>query len=223
MIRLFIVADVRLYREGLAHCLATDYDVVGTAAGGGEALEAVAGLSPDVVLIDVATPDSLRTIRVLAEVAPRSKVLALAVPETEQHVIRCAEAGMAGYVSRDASVADLVSAIRNVACGETVLSPQMTASLLRRVAVLAAERPPERQRQELTLRELEIVDLIDQGLSNKQIARRLVIEEATVKNHVHNLLGKLGVHRRAEAAAIVRRSAAGLALRARSGRFSVPS
>jgi two-component system nitrate/nitrite response regulator NarL len=216
MIRLFIVADIRLYREGLARCLQNDYEVVGTAAEGGEALHAVAECRPDVVLLDMAILESVPTIRAILDVAPGTKVVALALPETERHVIRCAEAGIAGYVPRDASLADLVSTIRNVASGETVFSPRMTASLLRRVAMLAAERPPEGQRPELTLRELEIVDLIDQGFSNKQIATRLVIEETTVKNHVHNLLGKLGVHRRAEAAAIVRRSAAGLVLHARS-------
>ena len=215
MIRIFIVANIRLYREGLARCLLNEHEIVGMAAEGREALQAVADLHPDVVLLDMATLESVAMIRAIAEIAPGTRVVALALPETEVHVISCAEAGIAGYLPCDGSLADLRSAIRNVVHGETLLSPRMTASLLRRIATLAAERPPETERPELTFRELEIVDLIDQGLSNKQIARHLVIEEATVKNHVHNLLTKLGVHRRAEAAAIVRRSAAGLVARNR--------
>jgi two-component system, NarL family, nitrate/nitrite response regulator NarL len=202
--RIFIVGDIRFYREGLARCLAQTYDVVGTASDNREALQDLSELQPDLVLVDMASLESLSTVRALVEFAEEVKVVAVAVPETAGHVLACAEAGISGYVSREASLGDLVGTIESVATGETVCSPRIVASLFRRVASLAAERAPDSPRATLTAREAEILDLIDQGLSNKEIAGRLFIEVATVKNHVHNILEKLHVHRRAEAAATVR-------------------
>jgi two-component system, NarL family, nitrate/nitrite response regulator NarL len=203
---IFIVADIRLYREGLARCLAENCDVVGTASDGEEAVQGVIELRPDLVLLDMMMLESASTVRAIVELDSRVRVVALAVPETERHVVACAEAGISGYVPRQASLQDLVATIDRVAKGEALCSPRIVAGLFRRVAALAAERPPDSPRTMLTAREAEIVDLIDQGLSNKEIAGQLFIEVATVKNHVHNLLEKLQVHRRAEAAARVRRS-----------------
>lgn len=203
-IRIFIVADIRLYRDGLARCLAEKYDVVGTASDGREAVELALELRPQLVLMDMAMLESASTVRAIVELDSPVRVVALAVPETEGHVLACAEAGVSGYVSREASLGDLLATIDRVANGEAVCSPRIVASLFRRVATLAAERPPDSPRTMLTAREVEIVDLIDEGLSNKEIAARLFIEVATVKNHVHNILEKLQVHRRSEAAARVR-------------------
>ena len=206
MIRVLVVGDIRLYRDGLAFHLArqASLSVVGTAADRAEALRGARELGPDVVLLDIAMPESLAAVRDLAALAPAPRVVALAVPEVERDVIACAEAGVAGFVQREGSLADLVAAVESAACGELVISPRMAASLLRRVSALAADRAAAPAHAELTGREGEIVRLIDQGLSNKQIAARLCIEVATVKNHVHNILEKLGIHRRAEVAVRLR-------------------
>jgi len=157
-----------------------------------------------VVLLDTAIPDNVWIVRALVAAVPGPKVVALAVPEVEREVLACAEAGVAGYVTREGSVEDLVAAVESVARGEMVISPRMAATLLQRVATLALEQSPAAIEARLTTREVEILDLIDQGLSNKEIARRLTIELSTVKNHVHNILEKLNVTRRGEAAARAR-------------------
>jgi DNA-binding NarL/FixJ family response regulator len=129
------------------------------------------------------------------------------VPETEHDVIPCAEAGVAACLPRETTLADLSATIERVAAGESNASPRVAAMLLRRIATLAERNSPEAN---LTAREEEILVLIDDGLSNKQIARRLSIELPTVKNHVHNILEKLHVHRRYEAAARMRARTAAL-------------
>ena len=147
-----------------------------------------------------------RTIR---QATAGAGLVALAAPEDDGSVIACAEAGVAAFVARDATLDELVAATRAVARGELPAhSPRIAAALLRRVADGA--RPPEHAvLAPLTSRERQIVALIDEGLSNKEIAARLCIELSTVKNHVHNLLEKLGARGRAEAArACVRRGRA---------------
>jgi DNA-binding NarL/FixJ family response regulator len=135
---------------------------------------------------------------------PDACVIALSVEETDEELIACAEAGVAGFVRRDAAFDELTTTISSVVRGELPCSPQTAAILLRRIAQLAAERRRVTVTARLTPREREIVRLIDDGLSNKEIAGRLHIELATVKNHVHNILEKLQVHGRLEAAAHLR-------------------
>lgn len=206
MIRVAIVADTRLYREGLAHVLGRHprLSVIATAARQDEALASLPQLEADVILVDMSMPDSHSVVRVILERVPLGRVIALGVIEDGESVLGCAEAGVAGYVPREASIEDLVMVIESVARGEAICSPRVAASLLRRVAALAGGHGGELARAHLTGREGEIVRLIDRGLSNKEIARDLGIEVATVKNHVHNILEKLQVHRRGEAAARVR-------------------
>ena len=208
MVRVLIVDDTKLCREGLAHVLMREehVSVAGTAGRLDESLALVRDLHPDVVLLRMATSESLPILRAIVEVTPAAKVVVLGASESEDEVIACAEAGAAGYFLRDGSVADLVAAVRSVASGETLCSPRIAATLLRRVAALAAERKSLAVLAHLTRRETEIVELIDQGLSNKEIARRLIIEVRTVKNHVHNILEKLQVNRRGEAAARMRKA-----------------
>jgi two-component system, NarL family, nitrate/nitrite response regulator NarL len=205
MIRLFILADIRIYRDGLAEILARrgGIKVVGTAADLGSALAAISATRPEIALVDVAMPDGIAAVRSVLRAAPEVKVVALAVPDAEVNVIACAEAGVSGYVTRDESLDDVVEALESVTRGEMLCSPRMAATLLRRVTALAAGETGG-ARSRLTARELEIVELIDQGLSNKEIASRLFIELATVKNHVHNILEKLQVQRRSDAAAHLR-------------------
>ena len=201
--RIAIITNIRLYREGLADVLGRQgIEVVGTAAAGPEGVSCVRTSMPDVALLDIAIPDGAPTVRALADSAPGVRVVALGVPETDGPVLACAEAGVAGFVHRDGSLEDLVDTLRRVDRGEVLCSPKIIGSLFRRVAELAAHSLPAVGR--LTQRELEILGLIDQGLSNKEIARRLTIELSTVKNHVHSILKKLQVRRRAEAAAWAR-------------------
>ncbi len=206
MTRVLIVADIRLFRDGLAEILGKQarLDVVGTADSGAAAIGRAAELSPDLILVDQAMPDSLATIRSVLTLLPSAKVISLGVAETEGDVIACAEAGVSGYVPREASVEDLLAVVDSVRRGELLCSPRAAASLLRRLALRAAGGGEPGPEGHLTSREGQIVRLIEQGLSNKEIASRLGIEVATVKNHVHNVLEKLRVHRRAEAAARVR-------------------
>lgn len=197
-IRVFIVSDVRLYREGLSALLGRmgRIVVVGAAASADEGIERVRGLQPDVVLLDTAE-GNVASARALLGPVPSARMVVLAAPESEEDVIALAEAGVLGYVTREQSLDDLVTTIESVARDEMVCSPWMATILVKRVQALAAERP--RPTHRLTAREAEILELVAQGLSNKEIAARLFIEVTTVKNHVHSILEKLGVSRRAEA------------------------
>jgi two-component system nitrate/nitrite response regulator NarL len=204
-VHVFVVSNVSLHREGLADLLGreTQIRVVGSASSVDDGIADVMALRPEVVLLDIAGEDRVASITTLVAAIPGVNVVALAVPETERDVIPCAEAGVAACLPPDTPAADFVATIQRVAAGESNASPRVAAMLLRRVATLAAKssaRPEER----LTAREHEILGLIDEGLSNKQIARRLCIELSTVKNHVHNILEKLRVDRRSEAAARMR-------------------
>jgi DNA-binding NarL/FixJ family response regulator len=196
-----IVADVRLYREGLAGSLSTcsRLVVVGTCANSADARAHVPRLDPDVVLVDVATHQSLELIRHLRAAAPRSKVLAFAVEEVGADIVECAEAGASGFVAADASIDDLITAIEGIGRAELVCSPRIAAQLFGRISE-RGERYSFHTRG-LTSREREVLDCIRQGQSNKEIAQKLNIAEPTVKNHVHNLLDKLHVTTRAQAAA----------------------
>lgn len=206
MIRVVIVAESRLFREGLA--LALEHQgrlhVSRSEATVEDALQALPVLQPDAVLLDMAIPDALGAVRRIVDGHPPSRVVALGVADTERDVIACAEAGAAGYVFRDASVEAVTAATHSAVHGELHCSAKVAGSLLRRVAHLAAAREGD-ERMALTRREHEVLQLVDDGLSNKEIAVRLTIEVATVKNHVHNILEKLGVRRRGEAAARLRR------------------
>lgn len=175
------------------------FTVVGATAAREEVSD-IQALRPDVVLLDMETAESAAIARDVARLAPGIPVVALAVADVERDVLSCVEAGAAGYVSRDGSMDDLVAAIESAARGELHCSPRIAGSLLRRVASLAASRELEPPVERLTSREAEVVRLIEQNLSNKQIATRLGIEVATVKNHVHNLLEKLNVHSRTDVA-----------------------
>jgi two-component system nitrate/nitrite response regulator NarL len=208
--RIFIVSGISLYREGLSALLSRrdGIEVVGTAADGSEAARMLhaAKLRPDIVLLDMSATDSLSTARRLTGELADARVFAISVPDREREVVACAEAGVVGFVTSEASLDELVAALESLAQGELPGSPAVVAALFRRVATLAHERERRGPLARLSSREQEILALVDEGLSNKQIAERLYIELPTVRNHVHSILGKLGVHRRAEAAALMRSS-----------------
>jgi two-component system, NarL family, nitrate/nitrite response regulator NarL len=200
-----ICSPIRLYGHGLSEALAgrSGIEVRGTAATATECLALFDEVHPDIVLIDLAMPDGIETIRWFAASGHQVRVVALGVREAEEDVIACAEAGVSAYVTRDDTLDDLLAILESVSRGETLCSPKLTAMLLRRVRTLSLERAgrPHSQLIRLTPRETQVLRLLDEGLSNKQIARRLCIELATVKNHVHHILEKLSVHRRGEAVA----------------------
>jgi two-component system nitrate/nitrite response regulator NarL len=198
-----------LFSEGLARILGSrsDIQVVASTPPNDAVLSAMLHERPDVVLVDAATVRTSQLARHLTSIAARSdaRVVAFAIAEEdEEEVLACAEAGVSGFVPRSATVEELVAVLRCTMRGEVHCPPQVTSVIFRQVARLAAFRAVTPDERNLTQREAEIVDLIEAGLSNKEISRRLGIEVATVKNHVHSLLEKLRVSRRAEAAALMR-------------------
>ncbi|WP_420121131.1 LuxR C-terminal-related transcriptional regulator [Nakamurella sp.] len=219
-IGLFIVTPIKLYRDGLAHFLSTvdRIRVLGTATDDQAATERAVGLSPEVILLDMAARNGRELASALRSRLPGTAIVALAVPDSTGHVADCAEAGICGYVSRDGSLQDLVAAVILAHKGEAACSPRVTAELFLRIAQLAdrSAQPPltDTGVWGLTARETEVIALISAGMSNQQIARRLTIELATVKNHVHSILDKVGVRSRGEAVARLRHTDAPVASRA---------
>ena len=206
-VRLLILGEVGLYREALAGSLERDerFEVVAFVGGVEEALELLGQVDAEIVLLDNRMTERTVAIRELAAAAPQVKIVALAVPESEDEVLALAEAGASAYLTPDGSIEDLASVVQGVERGEVLTSPGMVAGLFRRVAALARERRIDPIEERLTARELDVLRLIEEGLSNKEIAAALSIELPTVKNHVHRILEKLHVHRRSEAAARARR------------------
>lgn len=204
--RTFIISGVRLVREALAQSLARSprLRIVGATAPDEAAVAAVAA-RPDVVLLDMSTSADPALARALIAALPGVKVIAFAVTESDQEVIACAQSGMAGYVSRDQTRGDLIAAVEHAMRGELRCTPRTAAMLFDRLGRdrIAAPAPhlPDAAQAPLTRRQREICRLICDGLSNKAIARELGLSVATVKNHVHILLGRLQVSRRGEAAA----------------------
>lgn len=209
-VRGMVAAAVRLYRDGLAQSLSEAMTVVAVTADAAATLHEAARLSPDVLLLDASMPGALALVNTLADAAPATRVVAFAVDDArETEVLACAEAGVAGWVGRDASAEEVVQAVLRAARGELLCSARTAALLSRRLAVLARERrapsaPAPAPAAQLTPREAEIGELLCRGVSNKQIARTLGLQLATVKNHVHNILEKLGVRSRAEAGSVLR-------------------
>jgi DNA-binding NarL/FixJ family response regulator len=207
--RIVVVDDLAMVRAGFAALLSAqpDLDVVGEAADGAEALRVCAGLRPDVVLMDVRMPvmDGLEATRRLlgGDTAegdvPSTRVLMLTTFDVDDYVYEALRAGASGFLLKDAPPADLISAVRVVAAGEALLAPTVTRRLIEE---FARQRPAVRRGSELgvlTARESEVLVLIAQGLSNRQIAERLVLAEQTVKTHVSRVLTKLGLRDRAQA------------------------
>lgn len=197
MIRVLVVGDIRLYREGLASRLGRIDDIEVSESSPDEGLLGRIGQSPpDVLLLDMSTDQSLDLVYAVADLFPEIRVVAVGVRDSEDDIIPCAEAGIAGYLPRDGSLDDLVEVVDSIGRGESVVSRRIAASLLRRVGALATGSPWDGRAALLTPREGEIASMLEQGLSNKQIARTLGIRVPTVKNHVHAILGKLQIPRR---------------------------
>ena len=203
-IRIFIADDNCLLLEGLETMLGDqeDFVVVGTAPNGSKTGEQIKDLQPEVALIDIGMPDKdgLEVTQILHENFPQVKVIILGLIDLTDEIMACIEAGATGYVLKESSFEHLVETIRSVHRNEAFCSPRMAASLFSRIAELTSEVrtkiPLESVR--LTSRELDVINLIAEGLSNKEIAKKLFIETQTVKNHIHNILDKLQLQNRFE-------------------------
>jgi len=195
-----IIGCVRLYCDGLAMTLHHREDITVIAASTGDAaiVDRVRAMSPDVVIIDVQSADLVDAVLVIRRECPSVRVVALAINEGSDSLIRCAEAGVSGYVTCDAGIEDLVTMIHTVVREQFVCPPQVATTLLRRLASHGerARIPPELD--SLTGRERQVLGLICEGLSNKEIAQACNISEATVKNHVHHLLEKKNLRTRGQ-------------------------
>jgi DNA-binding NarL/FixJ family response regulator len=204
--RILVVDDCTLYRENLVTLLAVNDAVESTVAWDLLSLKsALEGCTPDIVLLTVSTRDSATLLKMATSTSPAAKVIAVGVSEDDEStIVACAEAGVTGYHLRSESLDDLHLLIHKLSHGESVCSPKVSAILLRRLSTLAAERKPSAEELVLTAREIQILRMLEMGLSNRDIADQLCIALHTVKNHVHSVLGKLGVRTRAQAVAVSR-------------------
>ncbi|MEV6522610.1 response regulator transcription factor [Longispora sp. NPDC051575] len=205
--RLLLVDDARLYAEPLADKLRHESRIaaVDTACDPAQVARRIAAGPLDVALVNAAMAELLPVVRLLA--AHRVPAVALGVTESEPEILALVEAGVRGYLPKDGSFEDLASVLDHVTRDELLCPPRIAAALGRRLAALAARLPPALPSAPLTPRELEVLTLLTRGLSNKEVARVLSIEIRTAKNHVHNILDKLGVSSRGEAAALARQVA----------------
>ena len=199
-ISVFILGEARLHREGLALLLGK-YPAVEIAGAGGlrDALDLLAGRAIDVILLDSFMPATAALVARLRQARGRLRIVAMGVHEIESEVLACAAAGIDSFIRIDAVIEEVVAAIEGAMRGELLCSPRLAASLYHSVAALGNADPVA-----LTDREIQVVELMDRGLSNKEISSHLKIETCTAKNHVQNILQKLGVHSRGQAVALVR-------------------
>lgn len=203
-IRVLIVDDCALHRDSLAAALAARGLPAACCAWDIETMvAAIRDGAAGVVLLNIATRNSAALLRTALATDPDTRVVVLGVSDDDEaEVIACAEAGVAGYLTRTETFDDLVALLEKVSAGEVFCSPVVSAILLRRLSALASQQPVVPEELALTAREAQILDLLKLGLRNRDIADELCIAVHTVKNHVHSVLTKLGVSTRAEAVAL---------------------
>jgi DNA-binding NarL/FixJ family response regulator len=195
VVRILIADDHPVVRAGLEGMLSKqpDLEVVGEAENGREAVELVDRLSPDVVLMDLRMPE-MEGVAAIEEIAarhPGTRVLVLTTYDSDADILRAVEAGATGYLLKDAPREELYEAVRTIAAGRPHLAPMVTQSLMRRVR--------EPKRENLSSREIEVLNLVREGLNNREIGRSLHVSEATVKTHLIHIYDKLGASDRASA------------------------
>lgn len=202
-IRVCIVSNVRLHREGLAALLreCPSIEVLG-AMSVQETQDAPPTVASDVALVDLLPPGDSEIVSALRKIRAGIRIVAVGVRETASEVLACAAAGIDGYVPMDAALSDMVAAIENAVRGELACSPKVTASLYHCIGFRGSSRTAIAS--PLTLRELQVADLINRGCPTKEIAWRLGVQPCTAKNHVRNILQKLQVRRRGQAVAKLR-------------------
>jgi len=209
-VRVLIVDDHDLFRSGLRNLLEDDgVHIVGEAAAGHEALEIVREVAPDVVVMDLNMPGmgGVEATRHISTVAPLTRVVMLTISDQDNDVIDAILAGACGYLLKDSSIQELITGIRAASRGESLISPTIAAKVLQRVR--ASSTQPEIEstiRAELSEREIEVLKLIANGKDNAMIAAELHISPKTVKNHISNILMKLQIDNRIQAAVYAVRS-----------------
>jgi len=200
------VDDHDVFRRGLAKLLTEQLiDVVGEAARGEEALALADRLAPDVVVMDLSLPEmsGLEAIARLAAEAPSTRVLVLTISADDAHVTKAIVAGACGYLLKDATIVEIVNGIRAAGAGESLISPRIATKLLDQIR---DTRPVQDSGAELSHRELDVLRLVAEGKDNGEIASRLYISPQTVKNHISNILAKLQMENRIQAAVYAVRS-----------------
>jgi DNA-binding NarL/FixJ family response regulator len=209
-VRVLVVDDHDLFRTGLKTLLEEQgVNVVGEAANGQTAIRLASELAPDVIVMDLNMPGltGVETTRKLAGVAPLTRVVVLTISADDDDVMDAVMAGACGYLLKDSSIQELILGIRAAASGESLISPQIAAKVLRRLRSQSSSvDAAETIRAELSDREIEVLKLIANGKDNAQIARELFISPKTVKNHISNILMKLQIENRIQAAVYAVRS-----------------
>lgn len=207
-IRIVLVDDHTLVREGFARMLelVPDFEVAGQAANAPEALRLVREILPDIVLMDIKLPGTsgIELTTAVKEISPETEVIILSMYEEEEYIVAAVQAGATGYILKDISPEELVRTIEVVHSGGSLIQPGLARKLLKRVASPSASKAPEGKKgtpRELSEREMEILQLVAEGRSNKEIGEILVISDKTVKAHLRSIFRKLEVGDRAEAVA----------------------
>ena len=209
-VRVLLVDDHDLFRTGLRNLLEErDVQVAGEASTGEEAVRLVRELAPDVVVMDLHMPgiSGIEAIRQIASFAPLTRVLVLTISDHDEDVLHAILAGACGYLLKDASVDDLIRGIEAAAVGESLVSPAIAGKVLQQVrATSISPEAADAVRAELSQRELDVLKLISSGKDNAMIAAELHISPKTVKNHISNILMKLQIENRIQAAVYAVRS-----------------
>ncbi len=204
-VRLLLADDHRMFRQGLREMIErkTDWEVVGEAANGREALELVERLHPDIVLLDIQMPElnGVAVAQQLAQSHPQVKIIMLTMYREDQHLVEAIQAGARAYLLKDADAQELISIVGRVQRGESALDPALTARVFDALRRLSAR---EAENEQLSEREREILQLVAGGLENRAIAARLHLSEKTVGNRLSEIFQKLGVSNRTQAALVAR-------------------
>lgn len=215
MVSVVIISDIRLYRESIAEILdrRESIQVLGTANNVDLAITEITKIEPEVALLDMTMAGSCQFVKTLAISCPDTKIIVLSVANDDDSILSCAKLGIAGYISRDASLEHLINAVNGVVNGEFYCPRTIAESLFNQINTIHKSEDVSKhdgvsditgsKNPLLTHREKEIASLLSCGKSNKEIARDLTIEVSTVKNHVHNILVKMGVNNRTQAVTLL--------------------